>query len=184
MGYKRSVVMLIFIMIALIITLLILLKGVSESRNEKEALITQYSKNYKRFFVQHLDYSQESIDFKSINIVGIFEDLKTSNLYYEIAEQMKYGNYDYGMLYKSIINDYIVILRTYIQSKDKETEKEMKYNLEVVLKDLAIIGDWLKEKDSSDLKHLHSDEEFYKEVYPQLSEQIRINSDFHRSILE
>lgn len=190
MNIKTRIRFFTIVTIIAVVSLLLSVIRLNHKKNaymaNEENFLRSYINNHQITFAHYISsinsqyLTNESLIEDHVIIINIIEDLNKSLLYYEVAKDLQNKN-NYGeLLFQSLINDYIFILKEYSAWKTTPEDTAFKKDIVQIMNDLLIIGKWLLERNSNNQLELHTDEDFYKNVYPLLSNDVKLESDYQR----
>ncbi len=149
-----------------------------QNKEQNQKIVRSYSAKYKDSFSLHLNdieianlvVQQTVIEREDINV--IVDDIQSSILYYQFVNSILDEPGYTKWLYISLIGDYVSALEAH--SRNSNDGVVLTVELEHVLLDLIVIGDWLKNTTNA----VHYDHEFYDEVYEDLRSTVKDTSDY------
>ncbi|MFI3225869.1 MAG: hypothetical protein R3Y09_00555 [Clostridia bacterium] len=156
----------------IILTILLIISIVSTTTSlywanelKQERAINQEQTEILVHFYQ-LAFANGTDDIKSSEI----SEETVSSLLKALESSMVY--YNIGITYDGHRTAYLAVMNTYMSKLQAFLdEKNENYEIDTVVSDLIIIGDWLGKRNINEVTAFHNDEDFYK-VYLRLSSDL------------
>lgn len=166
--------------IILLIIVLILLRENNQIKMQNHQLVNNYTQNHKARFSLHL----ERLNINDIivgrshimknDIIIVANDIRDSIIDYQVADNILNDASTFNWMYCSLLEDYARALDAYVSASGDDYNVLVDQKLNDIINDLFIIDDWLQSRAVT----LHTDQEFFIDVYSKLKSAIKEFSDY------
>ncbi|MFI3214577.1 MAG: hypothetical protein R3Y47_12000 [Lachnospiraceae bacterium] len=165
---KKFKVTIIILAIICVVSVVTSIHFANELNQEKQSTYVREQttiNNYQASFA-NATHRLELKNTTPSDLLHAIEQLNSSMQDYESVSKITES-----MEYDIVIDAYISALEDYVLANTNGETTNFAYDIENIYSDLIIIGDWLRERNESDILVAHNDDDFY-EIYLKLSSEV------------